>query len=147
MKIHLTELAERQINQTAEYLLQEFGRKTRSEFRHEVQHYIRLLRRNPNLGPVEPLLAHRTLMYRGLVVKPYNKIIYVIMDDVIEVVAVWDTRRDPATLFAFNFSFFILHCSLSSPPSPLAFRRGGGGEAIPPSGGRGRLRGGSGGGA
>lgn len=98
MKIHLTELAERQINQTEEYLRQEFGRKKCIEFRHEMQHCIQLLRSNPNLGPAELLLAQRTRMYRGLVVRPYNKMIYTIKDDVIEIVAFWDTRRDPMAL-------------------------------------------------
>ena len=39
-------------------------------------------------------------MYRGIVIKPYSKIIYTITDDIIEIVAVWDTRRDPAALAA-----------------------------------------------
>ena len=98
MRIHLTELAERYIHQTEEYLRQEFGRKKRTKFRHEIQHCIRLLRRNPNLGPVEPLLTDEPICYRSVVVPPYNKMIYTITDDTIEIIDFWDTRRDPSAL-------------------------------------------------
>jgi len=100
MRIHLTEHAERQILLTEDYLRDEFGRSSQSKFRREIRRSIHLMRRHPHLGPVEPLLAHRTRMYRGVVIKPYSKIIYTITDDIIEIVSVWDTRRDPAALTA-----------------------------------------------
>ena len=34
-------------------------------------------------------------MYRCVVMNHYNKIIYRITDDVIEIVDFWDTRREP----------------------------------------------------
>lgn len=55
----------------------------------------RLLADSPHLGPIEPLLADLPYTYRSLVVGRLNKIVYRITDNYIEIVDLWDTRREP----------------------------------------------------
>ena len=100
MRSILTDLAKRQIRQTARYISREFGQKRRDAFIQEVRRTRFLIESHPNLGPVEPLLAHRTRLYRSIVVSPLNKLIYYVDDATIEIIAVWDTRRDPSSLVA-----------------------------------------------
>ena len=95
MKIYILTDAERRINSTADYIKDEFGERAEQKFKSELRDHIRLLRHNPYLGPVEPLLAKRKEMYRSIVVGTLNKVIYRIIDDHIEIVDLWDCRREP----------------------------------------------------
>ena len=52
---------------------------------------------SPNIGKTEPYLENRPIVFRSLVVRKYNKIVYFILDDHIEVAAFWDTRREPVS--------------------------------------------------
>ena len=57
-----------------------------------------LLESAPYLGKEEPLLENTPILYRSLVVNEINKLVYYINNDFIEIVALWDTRREPKTL-------------------------------------------------
>lgn len=98
MKVHISDFAECQIADTAEYIEQAFGTASKREFRQCIRKIVRLLRRNPHLGPLEPLLADLPSGYRSIVVTPLNKMIYEIQDDIIKIVDLWDTQRDPSAL-------------------------------------------------
>ncbi|MBO7137262.1 MAG: type II toxin-antitoxin system RelE/ParE family toxin [Bacteroidaceae bacterium] len=99
MKSILTNLAKQQIRQTAKYIRREFGIKTSQEFIQKVYQTRCLIEEHPNIGSVEPLLAERTVMHRSCVVNRLNKMVYRIKDDnIIEIVAFWDVRRDPGML-------------------------------------------------
>ncbi len=98
MTVHISDFAEWQITDTAEYIEQAFGIASKCEFRQCIRRTVRLLRKNPHLGPVEPLLADLPSGYRSIVVTPLNKMIYAIQDDSIEIVDLWDTRREPSSL-------------------------------------------------
>jgi plasmid stabilization system protein ParE len=98
MKSIITELAKQQIRQIAKYIQKEFGKDRRNEFMKEVRQTRRLIEDSPNIGPIEPLLAERTLMYRSYVMNHLDKIVYRIDGDIIYIVAFWDVRRDPSTL-------------------------------------------------
>ena len=65
MKSIITEQAKLQIRQIAKYIRKEFGKRRRDEFMKEVRQTRRLIEDSPNIGPVEPLLAVRTVMYRS----------------------------------------------------------------------------------
>ena len=65
------------------------------EFIKEVKRTNKLLSKNPNLGQVEPLLADLPIEYHSIIFSSINKIVYRIVDKHIEVVALWDTRREP----------------------------------------------------
>lgn len=82
---------------TAKYIKNVFGEKAREDFLQEVKRTDSLLGNNPYLGPMEPLLSDLPSEYRSIVVRHHNKIVYRIVDDHIEVIAFWDTRREPKT--------------------------------------------------
>lgn len=49
----------------------------------------------PELGKIDPLIVHRKQLYRSIIVRRLNKIVYYIKDDTIRIAAMWDTRREP----------------------------------------------------
>lgn len=83
------------VRQTASYIRSRFDAKSASNFIKEVYSIENLLMNNPQLGAVEPLLADLPVMYRSIVVNHLNKLVYWINEDTIEIVAFWDTRREP----------------------------------------------------
>lgn len=95
MRIKVENEAKKKILQTARYIQTQFGAHARLDFRNEVHRIVKLLHRNPNLGPVEPLLVDAPVIYRSIVVKHLNKIVYWINNDVIEIVDFWDCHREP----------------------------------------------------
>ena len=60
MRTVQTDFAKQQILDTARYIRKEFGKKSKETFLQKVRETRLLLKGNPYLGPVEPLLAERT---------------------------------------------------------------------------------------
>jgi len=98
MRVIVSDDAMLRIRLTAKYIRKEFGKNSRDKFMQDVRQIRRLLAENPNLGPVEPLLANLPQTYRSFVLDRLNKIVYRIDEDVITIVDFWDVRRDPASL-------------------------------------------------
>ena len=98
MKVRWSIEANEALNDTADFIQKEFGRKARWRFKNEVRRVNNLLKANPNLGPIEPLLADLPSTYRSIVVNRLNKIVYRVVDDHIEVADFWDVRREPSIL-------------------------------------------------
>lgn len=95
MKIKWHVKAKTAVHQTASYIRNKFDAKSASDFVKEVYYTEKLLENNPHLGAVEPLLSDLPVMYRSIVVNRLNKLVYWINEDTIEIVAFWDTRREP----------------------------------------------------
>jgi len=95
MKVIWQEPAKRGRRQIATYIRQEFGAKRAKKFRQEVADTIDMLKRSPGIGQIDPLFASRAATYRSVIVNGLNKIVYRIDDDVIYIVAFWDTRMEP----------------------------------------------------
>lgn len=98
MKVIWIPFAQNEVRKTARYINKEFGKERRDQFINEVRNVSRLLSENPKLGKPEPLLADYTKMYRSYVMNNLNKIIYWIAENQIEIVDLWDVRRDPTSL-------------------------------------------------
>lgn len=98
MKVIWMPFAQNEVRKTASYINKEFGKDSRDQFVNEVRNVSRLLGDNPNLGKPEPLLADYAKEYRSYVINHLNKIIYWIAENHIEVVDLWDVRRDPTAL-------------------------------------------------
>ncbi len=64
----------------------------------DIYHVVPLISRFPHLGKEEPLLEGAPVVYRSIVIGRLNKIIYHINSNIIEIVTVWDTRREPKKL-------------------------------------------------
>lgn len=84
----------------ADYIRDYFGAKHRIRFLQEVRHTTKMLRRSPNLGSIDPLFADRPVAYRSIIINGLSKMVYRIDEDVIHIVAFWDTRREPEALAA-----------------------------------------------
>lgn len=95
MRVRWNDESKKRLRQTAQYIRKVFGDKAKEEFLQEVKHTNTLLGQNPHLGPLEAFLSDLPSMYRSIVVCHHNKIVYRLVDDHIEVVAFWDTRREP----------------------------------------------------
>jgi plasmid stabilization system protein ParE len=80
---------------TANYIGKKFGEKAKRDYLQEVKRTNSLLGDNPYMGAQEVYLLDLPSMYRSIVVRPHNKIVYRVVDDHIEVVAFWDTRKEP----------------------------------------------------
>lgn len=60
-----------------------------------VRHKINILGEYPYMGKNEPLLSHREEQWRSLVVHENTKVIYLVGEESVNIVALWDTRRCP----------------------------------------------------
>lgn len=90
--------AEEALGNTAKYIRGQFGQKASDKLLKATYHIGCLLEANPYLGTIEPLLAHRAITYRSIVVNRLNKMVYRILEDRIEIADFWDVRREPSTL-------------------------------------------------
>lgn len=98
MKVVWSVQAKEVLQQTSNYIRKEFGKRSKQKFLDEVLHVANLLENNPYLGQVEPLLDEAPVEYRSIVVNHINKLVYYIHDNTIEIVVLWDTRREPKSL-------------------------------------------------
>ena len=81
--------------QITAYIRQEFGTKRAKKFRQEVADTVNKLSCSPGIGQIDPLFASRAATYRSVIINGLNKMVYRIDDDVIYIVAFWDTRMEP----------------------------------------------------
>lgn len=97
MDISWSKQAAESLRDTTAYVRKEFGIKAKQKLLDEVRSLVKHLSDNPSMGKVEPLLEKASVEYRSLVVNRLNKIVYYINSDTetIEIVALWDTRREP----------------------------------------------------
>ena len=98
MKVIWNKNADKTLQQTADYIMSEFGEKSMAKFLREVYHIADLLQFNPNMGRIEPLLDGFSKTYRSFVVTQYNKMVYYIDGNRIIITAFWDMRREPGKL-------------------------------------------------
>lgn len=83
------------LNGIVAYCSTAFSRDTARRVRDKLLSAAELLRTNPFLGPIEPLLEGcTTLEYRSLVADTYTKIIYTVHADYIYIHLLWDVRQD-----------------------------------------------------
>lgn len=90
--------AKESLKKIARYIFLTFGEKPTENFIEKILHVEKTLSVNPNIGPIEPLLKGYSIMYRSVVVNNLNKIVYYIEGDVVHIVTLWDTRREPKSL-------------------------------------------------
>lgn len=95
MKIHWHKRAATQLHQVEEYVLRDFGERIRQEFIDEVEQPTLSLADMPTMGKIDPLFAHRKQIYRSIIVRRLNKVIYYVKGDTLHIAAFWDTRREP----------------------------------------------------
>ena len=87
-----------QRKKVADYICDNFGAKHKIRFLQEVRRITGMLKLSPNLGPIEPLFSDRPVAYRSIIIKGLSKLVYRVDDNVIYIVAFWDTRQEPTVL-------------------------------------------------
>ena len=97
MKVVVSERAKRNRNQIARYILHDFGENTLLEFRKAYRDTKRFLAEHPE-GGQEELNLSNDKKYRFTVVNGLTKLVYRIEGEVVYVVDMWDTRREPPTI-------------------------------------------------
>lgn len=95
MTIHWHRKADASLHKIEQYILKKFGERVRHEFMDEVDRSVSALADIPTIGKIDPLFAHRKQVYRSIIIRRFNKIVYYIKDDTIYIAAFWDTRREP----------------------------------------------------
>ncbi len=95
MKVRWTEFASSRWQDVADNIYQEFGYISLQNFVEATESWIQRVGEQPRIGACEPLLQHRKIQYRHLIITKLTKLIYYIADDTIIIVHVWDTRREP----------------------------------------------------
>ena len=98
MKVVWTSKANTAVRQTIKYIETNFGRRSVLEFADAVASSESYLSAHPYIGKTEPLLDGRSFMYRCLIVKRLNKIIYYIDNDNIIITDFWNLRQSPKNL-------------------------------------------------
>lgn len=81
--------------QVAHYINSKFGSKARKDFIQRVKTTENQLKRNPNIGQIDPLFENRAITYRSIIINGLNKMVYFVKDETIYIAAFWDTRREP----------------------------------------------------
>ncbi len=77
------------------------GTLSYEKFANKVIELQQTLSQMPHIGALEPLLTHRSIPYRGILVNKKNKLIYHLAEDTLIIDDLWDTRREP-TVQALN---------------------------------------------
>ena len=95
MKVIWQTQAKEARDKIADYIHRQFGIKRKTRFLQEVRQTTKLMRQSPNLGPIDPLFSDRPGTYRSVIINGLSKMVYRIDDDVIHIVAFWDTRQEP----------------------------------------------------
>ena len=98
MKVIWSIQAKETLHQTSNFIRREYGKRSKQKFINEILHIASLLENNPYLGQVESLLDEAEVEYRSIVVNHINKLVYYIHENTLEIVVLWDTRREPKSL-------------------------------------------------
>lgn len=80
-----------------EYGATMWGKAAAQRMYRRIKEHTALLAVSPYLGPQEPLLQNRFPAYRSLVIHEHYKLIYKYIEskDMVWIVDIWDTRREP----------------------------------------------------
>lgn len=75
-----------------------YTHKIHSTIINTLKKYRDLLKANPLLGSIEPLLSNLSIEYRSLIIYKHIKLIYFIYEDVLYFADIWDTRQSADSL-------------------------------------------------
>ena len=95
MKVVVSERAKQNRNRIARYILREFGEVTLQEFRKEYKDTKRFLENHPEGGQEELNLSNDERTYHYTIINGLTKLVYRIEGEVVFIVDMWDTRREP----------------------------------------------------
>ena len=95
MEIIWSDQAYKKWKETADYILHQYGVDAVIRFKTNINEWEDSLSQLPLIGQLEPLLRHRQIPYRSVVINKLNKLIYYLDNDKIIIADLWDTRKEP----------------------------------------------------
>ena len=95
MKIIWTQTALDSLQVERDFLYKQWGWTYLREFVRMTKELKSRLLMFPTMEPIEPLLEHLNQDIRSVFVTPYTKYIYIVRGEIIYILDVWDTRREP----------------------------------------------------
>ena len=95
MKVKITNAAQRRLSKIDDYYRLKGNPKGGKKLRREVVKQGQKLGKHPEMGQEEENLKHLGLGHRYLVIKPFYKLIYLIIKPVVYITDIFDTRQDP----------------------------------------------------
>lgn len=95
MKVKITDPAKDQLRRIYHYHRRSGNGKKGRQIRKNVLEKARLLKDFPEMGQEEDNLKHLGLGHRYIPIKPFYKIIYLIIKPIIYITDIFDTRQDP----------------------------------------------------
>ena len=95
-KVEWSDEARRDFQRIIRYIAYGFGKKAVRKFEENIAHWERLIALNPAIGPEEAVLQGLEKEYHSVVVHRNCKLVYYVKSDTLYIVALWDTRREPA---------------------------------------------------
>ena len=98
MRIIWSDEAIESVDNTADYIEDEFGVNRSIEFYDDVQEQVDSLRVFPMQGPIHDDLKGGKYEYRSLGIGELSRLIYLIDGEVIRILYLWNTRQNPITL-------------------------------------------------
>lgn len=98
MKLIWADEAIESVDDTADYIEENFGVARSIEFYDEVQSRADELEKHPKLGPIDEDLMGGQYEYRSLGIGELSRLIYRIDGETIRILYLWNTRRDPLRL-------------------------------------------------
>lgn len=98
MRIVWSDEAIESVDNTADYIEDYFGVNRSIEFYDEVQEQADSLLQFPMKGPIDEDLKGGRYEYRSLGIGELSRLIYRIDGEIIRILYLWNTRRNPITL-------------------------------------------------
>ncbi|MBX9783636.1 MAG: type II toxin-antitoxin system RelE/ParE family toxin [Chitinophagaceae bacterium] len=93
-EIILSQQAAEELDELHEYLLLEFGRTALEKFHQKWEQFLSVVSRHPRIFP----LLHKRKNLRKYAIHPKTIIVYKSSKQFIEIVTLFNTRKNPATL-------------------------------------------------
>ena len=96
MKVFFTRQSDKHLEDIYQYYLSK-SEQVAVDIYNQILEEIEILKKQPYVATIEPLLLGRIYPYRGLIVRRLFKVIYYVENETIIVADIWDCRQDPAT--------------------------------------------------
>lgn len=98
MRLIWAEEAVESVDNTADYIEEQFGVARSIQFYDEVLSRTDELKKHPHLGPIDEDLTGGKYEYRSLGIGGLSRLIYRIDGETIRILYLWNTRKDPLKL-------------------------------------------------
>jgi plasmid stabilization system protein ParE len=94
MEVVWAETARKSLSTTLKFISANFGDAVARNIRHEIESRVELLAQHPMMGKKDVVHSTSDRVFRYIIVKRRSEIYYLLQNDMIYIVLVWDVRQD-----------------------------------------------------